>query len=129
MVLTARAENHVRGNDDLSDTIERLLAYQEAGADVLFAPRLGMEQINAVLEAIDRPLNVLVWPSLPPLAELAEAGVSRVSVGSSFAYAAYGALVEAARELREVGTYDFLQRARVGFYEGAREAFAQESQA
>jgi 2-methylisocitrate lyase-like PEP mutase family enzyme len=129
MVLTARAENHVRGNDDLGDTIERLLAYQEAGADVLFAPRLGgMEQIRAVLEAIDRPLNVLVWPSLPTVAELAEAGVSRVSVGSSFAFAAYGALVEAAHELRDAGTYSYLQRARVGFYEGARDAFSRPSQ-
>ncbi len=129
MVLTARAENHVHGNDDLSDTIERLLAYQQAGADVLFAPRLGgMEEIRTVLEAIDRPLNVLVWPALPPVAELAEAGVSRISVGSSFAFAAYGALLEAARELQGTGTYNYLQRARVGFYEGAREAFAQTSQ-
>lgn len=125
MVLTARAENHVHGVDDLDDTIERLLAYQQAGADVLFAPRVGgIEQIRTVLEAIERPLNVLVWPSLPPIAELAEAGVSRVSVGSSFAFAAYGALLGAGRELLETGTYDYLALARLGFYEGAREAFA-----
>ncbi len=125
MVLTARAENHVHGRHDLEDTIARLLAYQEAGADVLYAPRLrGIEQVRAVLDAVDRPLNVLVGPEVPPVAELAEAGVSRISVGSSFAFAAYGALVEAARELQGAGTYGFLERARVGYQEGAREAFA-----
>jgi 2-methylisocitrate lyase-like PEP mutase family enzyme len=124
MVLTARAENHVHGRHDLDDTIARLVAYQEAGADVLFAPRLrGMEQISAVLEAIDRPLNVLVWGNAPPVGELAAAGVRRVSVGSSFAFAAYGTLVEAAKELRDTGGYGFLERARVGYYEGAHEAF------
>ena len=62
LVLTARAENHVHGRHDLNDTIERLLSYQEAGADVLFAPRLrGIEQVRSVLQAIDVPLNVLVW--------------------------------------------------------------------
>jgi len=125
LVLTARAENHAHGRHDLDDTIRRLQAYQQAGADVLFAPRLrGIEQVRAVLRSIDRPLNVLVWTGVPPIAELAEAGVSRVSVGSSFAFAAYGTLVEAARELRDVGTYSYLERARVGYYEGANEAFA-----
>jgi 2-methylisocitrate lyase-like PEP mutase family enzyme len=129
LVLTARAENHVRGHDDLDDTIKRLVAYQEAGADVLFAPRLrGMREIEAVLQAIDRPLNVLVWPDLPPVAELARAGVSRISVGSSFAFAAYGALVEAAKELLEGGTHGYPERARVGYYEGGREAFAHEDE-
>jgi 2-methylisocitrate lyase-like PEP mutase family enzyme len=125
MVLTARAENHVHRRHDLEDTIARLIAYQEAGADVLFAPRLrGIEQVRAVLEAIDRPLNVLVWQDVPPVSELARAGVSRVSVGSAFAFAAYGTLVEAARELQDAGTYSYLERARVGYDEGAREAFA-----
>jgi 2-methylisocitrate lyase-like PEP mutase family enzyme len=125
MVLTARAENHVRGRHDLADTIARLVAYQEAGADVLFAPALrGMEQIRAVLQEIDRPLNVLAWRDLPPVAELAEAGVSRISVGSSFAFAAYGTLLEAATELQQRGTYTFLERARRGYYDGARDAFA-----
>ena len=125
MVLTARAENHAHGRHDLEDTIARLVAYQEAGADVLFAPRLrGMEQIREVLQAVDRPLNVLVWQEVPPVTELAEAGVSRVSVGSSFAFAAYGTLIEAARELQDTGTYAYLERARLGYYEGAREAFA-----
>jgi 2-methylisocitrate lyase-like PEP mutase family enzyme len=125
LVLTARAENHAHGQHDLEDTIARLIAYQEAGADVLFAPRLrGIEQIRAVLEAVDRPLNVLVWQNVPPVSELAEAGVSRVSVGSSFAFAAYGALIEAARELEDAGTYGFLERAWLGYNEGAREGFA-----
>ena len=127
MVLTARAENHVHGRHDLDDTIARLVAYQQAGADVLFAPRLrGIEQVRAVLDAIDRPLNVLVWPEVPSVAELGAAGVSRISVGSSFAFAAYGSLIEAARELRDAGTYGYLERARVGFADGAREAFARE---
>ena len=126
LVLTARAENHAHGRHDLDDTITRLQAYQQAGADVLFAPRLrGIEQVRAVLRSIDRPLNVLVWRGVPPIADLADAGVSRVSVGSSFAFAAYGTLLEAARELRDVGTYSYLERARVGYYEGANEAFAQ----
>jgi 2-methylisocitrate lyase-like PEP mutase family enzyme len=125
MVLTARAENHAHGRHDLSDTIGRLQAYQEAGADVLFAPRLrGIDQIRAVVQSIERPLNVLVWKGVPPVADLAEAGVSRVSVGSSFAFAAYGALVDAVRELQHAGTYGYLEGARVGYYEGAAEAFA-----
>lgn len=124
IILTARAENHAHGRHDLQDTIARLVAYQEAGADVLFAPRLrGMEQIREVLQAVDRPLNVLVWQEVPPVAELAEAGVSRVSVGSSFAFAAYGTLIEAARELQDTGTYGYLERARLGYYAGARDAF------
>jgi 2-methylisocitrate lyase-like PEP mutase family enzyme len=124
-VLTARAENHVHGHHDLDDTIARLLAYQEAGADVLFAPGLrGMEQVRAVLQEVDRPLNVLAGPKVPGVAELAEAGVSRVSVGSGFAFAAYGTLVEAANALKDAGTYGYFERARIGYYEGAREAFA-----
>jgi 2-methylisocitrate lyase-like PEP mutase family enzyme len=125
MVLTARAENHVRGHHDLADTIARLRAYEDAGADVLFAPGLrGMEQIRAVLQEIDRPLNVLAGPKVPSVAELGEAGVSRISVGSAFAFAAYGTLLEAATELRERGTYEYLELARRGYFEGAGEAFA-----
>jgi 2-methylisocitrate lyase-like PEP mutase family enzyme len=127
LVLTARAENHLRGQPVLDDTIERLIAYQEAGADVLYAPGLrDIEEIRAVLDAVERPLNVLVWRGLPPIAELGQAGVSRVSVGSTFAFAAYGALLDAGRELRERGTYDFLEPARRGFFEGAKDAFAVE---
>jgi 2-methylisocitrate lyase-like PEP mutase family enzyme len=125
LVLTARAENHLRGVDDLDDTIARLLAYQEAGADVLYAPGLrSIEQIRAVLEAVDRPLNVLTAPGLPSVAELAAAGVSRVSVGGAFAFAAYGALLDAATELRDDGTYGYLERARHGYADGVRTALA-----
>jgi 2-methylisocitrate lyase-like PEP mutase family enzyme len=125
MVLTARAENHAHSHHDLEDTIARLLNYQEAGADVLFAPGIrGSEQVRAVLDAIERPLNVLVWPGVPSIAELAALGVSRVSVGSSFAFAAYGTLIEAARELQGRNSYGFLERARLGYFEGAGEAFA-----
>jgi 2-methylisocitrate lyase-like PEP mutase family enzyme len=126
MVLTARAENHLHVRADSDDTIARLRAYQDAGADVLYAPGLrSMEEIRAVLDSVERPVNVLAWPGVPPIAELAEAGVSRVSVGSSFAFAAYGGLIEAATELRDSGTYGYLERAGRGYYEGARHAFAE----
>jgi 2-methylisocitrate lyase-like PEP mutase family enzyme len=115
LVLTARAENLIHGRRDLDDTIERLRAYQAAGADVLYAPGLRtMDEIRAVLEAVERPVNVLALPGVPSVNELAEAGVSRVSVGGAFAFAAYGALVEAAEELRGRGTYDYLERAGIG---------------
>jgi 2-methylisocitrate lyase-like PEP mutase family enzyme len=108
LVLTARAENHLRGRDDLDDTIARLQAYAVAGADVLYAPALGgLEEIRRVVAAIDRPLNVLARPGVPPVAELAQAGVARVSVGAGFAFAALGALVDAATELRDRGTYEY----------------------
>src|SRR5438034_7817192 len=101
LVLTARAENLIRGNPDLADTIARLQAYQEAGADVLYAPGLRRaEDIRAVVDSVDRPVNVLARPGTPSVPELAELGVRRVSVGGAFAFAALGALVEAARELQ-----------------------------
>jgi 2-methylisocitrate lyase-like PEP mutase family enzyme len=125
VVLTARAENHLHGRHDFDDTIARLVAFQEAGADVLFAPRLrGIEQVSAVLQALERPLSVLAGPEVPSIAELGKVGVSRISVGSTFAFASYGALIEAARELQREGTYHYLEQARVGYFEGAREAFA-----
>ena len=83
-----------------------------------------MEEIRAVLDSVDRPINVLVVPGLPPVAELAEAGVSRVSIGSAFAYDAYGALIQAATEFRNLGTYGFLDRALNAYRELARETFA-----
>ena len=105
MLLTGRAENHIRGVDDLDDTINRLIAYRDAGADVVYAPGLtDREQIARVVEAVRAPLNVLASPSGPSLGELASAGVRRVSTGSLLAGAAYGALLEGARELREEGT-------------------------
>jgi 2-methylisocitrate lyase-like PEP mutase family enzyme len=124
MVLTARAENLIRGRDDLGDTIARLQAYQEAGADVLFAPGLKTAQdIRQVVESVDRPVNVLALAGTPTVAELAALGVARVSVGGAFAFAALGALREAAEELRDRGTYGYLERTAVGV-QTARAAFA-----
>lgn len=112
LVLTGRAENHIRGVSDLADTIARLQAYQEAGADVLYAPGLTeAAHIRRVVESVDRPVNVLARPGLPPVAELGRLGVRRVSVGGGFALVAYGALATAARELLQQGTYGFLHQA------------------
>ena len=123
LILTARAENHVRGRKDLADTIARLQAFQEAGADVLFAPGLKrIEDIREVVGSVDRPVNVLARPGAPPVSELAAAGVSRVSVGGGFAFAAIGAVVEAGLELLDEGTYTFWERARPG-WERAHSAF------
>jgi 2-methylisocitrate lyase-like PEP mutase family enzyme len=123
MVLTARAENHIRGREDLGDTIARLQAYQEAGADVLFAPGLtSAEDIRRVVESVDRPVSVLAMRGTPSTAELAALGVARVSVGGAFAFAALGALREAAEELRDRGTYGYLGRTAFGI-EAARPAF------
>jgi 2-methylisocitrate lyase-like PEP mutase family enzyme len=108
LVLTGRAENHIRGVDDLDDTIARLIAYRDAGADVVYAPGLtDLEQIARVVEAVGIPLNVLALASGPSLGELASAGVRRISTGSLLAGAAYGALLEGARELREEGTSSY----------------------
>ena len=105
MVLTARAENHIRGVDDLDDTIARLLAYREAGADVVYAPGLvDLERIAAVVEAVRVPVNVLALPGGPSVRELEQAGVRRVSTGSLLASAAYAALLAGAQELQEQGT-------------------------
>jgi 2-methylisocitrate lyase-like PEP mutase family enzyme len=115
LVLTARAENYLHGRPDLADTITRLQAYQEAGADVLYAPGLtSLDEIRQVVSAVDLPVNVLALPGGPTVPELAQAGVRRVSVGGAFAFAALGAVVEAARELREQGSYGFLELARSG---------------
>ncbi|MEQ1787287.1 MAG: isocitrate lyase/phosphoenolpyruvate mutase family protein, partial [Acidimicrobiales bacterium] len=108
-VLTARAENFLHDRPDLADTIERLQAFQEAGADVLYAPGLrDLTQIRTVVRAVDRPVNVLVLPGGPAVAELAEAGVRRISVGGAFSYVAAGAVAAAARELLEHGTTEFM---------------------
>jgi 2-methylisocitrate lyase-like PEP mutase family enzyme len=99
--LTARAENHIRGNPDLDDTIARLQAYEQAGADVLYAPGLrSTEEIRAVCEAVSRPVNVLAVPSLS-FAEIAEAGGRRVSVGGALTWVAVKAFADAAAALRE----------------------------
>ena len=123
LVLTARAENYLYGNTDLADTIARLQAYQQAGADVLYAPGLTqIDDIRAVVSEVDRPVNVLAMPAVPPVAELAAAGVSRVSVGGAFAFAALGALVDAATELRDKGTYGYFAGTAAG-RDAARAAF------
>jgi 2-methylisocitrate lyase-like PEP mutase family enzyme len=115
LVLTARAENHIHGVDDLGDTLARLLAFQEVGADVLYAPGLTkIDDIREVVTSVDRPVNVLALPGAPPVAELAEAGVGRISIGGGFAYVAMGAVVAAAKELREQGTYGFWETAGAG---------------
>lgn len=115
LVLTARAENHIHGRDELADTIARLRSYEEAGADVLYAPGLrSMNDIRAVLGAVQKPLNVLAMPGVPSVGELADAGVSRVSVGGAFASAAYAALLGAASELRDEGTYGYFEASRAG---------------
>ncbi|MEB2346274.1 MAG: isocitrate lyase/phosphoenolpyruvate mutase family protein [Deltaproteobacteria bacterium] len=112
LVLTARCENFLRGKPDLADTIARLQAYQEAGADVLYAPALAtVEQVRSVVAEIDRPLNVLVLPGGPTVPELFAAGAKRVSTGGALASAAQHALVEAARELLGAGTQEFWKRA------------------
>jgi len=105
LVLTARAENHIHGIDDLGDTIARLVAYRNAGAGVVYAPGLTrIDQIAAVVEAVGIPVNVLALPNGPSVAELAAAGVRRVSTGGALARASYGALLAGARELLAEGT-------------------------
>lgn len=123
VVLTARAENHLHGRPDLADTIERLQRYQEAGADVLYAPGVAeLDDIRRLVELVDLPVNVLTYPGAPTVAELAALGVRRISVGGAFAFAGLGAVVEAATELRDQGTYWFIERARAGSA-AARRAF------
>jgi 2-methylisocitrate lyase-like PEP mutase family enzyme len=108
--LTARAENYLHGRSDLEDTIKRLQAYQEAGADVLYAPGLSAkEDIAAVVKSLDRPVNVLMgMPGVAlSLTDLSAMGVRRVSVGGSLCRAALGGLLRAAREMRDDGTFTF----------------------
>jgi 2-methylisocitrate lyase-like PEP mutase family enzyme len=101
--LTARAENHIRGNPDLQDTIRRLRAFQDAGADVLYAPGLrSSEEIRAVCESVSKPVNVLALPGLT-LAEIVGAGARRVSVGGGLTWVAVKAMVEAAVAIRDAG--------------------------
>jgi len=108
LVLTARAENYLHGRADLADTITRLQAYQAAGADVLYAPGISAaSDLRSLVSSVDLPVNVLALPAVPPVAELTEIGVKRVSVGGAFAWAALGAAADAARELLEQGTYGY----------------------
>ena len=113
-MLTARAENFIAGRPDLADTIARLQAYQDAGADVLYAPGLTtLDRIATVVRSVDRPVNVLM--GLPHVAldraALSAQGVRRISIGSALARAAYGELLRGAREMGERGTFTFADRA------------------
>jgi 2-methylisocitrate lyase-like PEP mutase family enzyme len=115
MVLTARCENHLHGRHDLGETIARLQAYAQAGADVLYAPGVrDLTDIRRIVAETDRPVNVLAMSGMPPVSELASAGVSRVSVGGAFAFCAYGALAQAATELRTSGSYEYGSLAAAG---------------
>lgn len=115
LVLTARCENHIHGIDDLDDTIARLQAYVAAGAEVVYAPGLAdLGQIGAVVSAVGVPVNVLILPGGPSVAQLGEAGVRRISTGGLLARIANGAMVAAAERLRDDGvintTEPFLSR-------------------
>src|SRR4029453_11038599 len=101
--LTARAENHIRGNADLADTIRRLQSFEEAGADVLYAPGLGtIEEIRALCDAVSKPVNVLAIPGLS-VAEIVDAGAQRISVGGSLTWVAVKAFADAAGAIRDRG--------------------------
>jgi len=109
--LTARAENHIRGNPNLDDTILRLEAFETAGADVLYAPGLAtVEEIGRVCAAVGKPVNVLARPSLT-FDEIAGAGAQRVSVGGSLTWTAVDALVSAAEAIRDRGDFSVLRSA------------------
>jgi 2-methylisocitrate lyase-like PEP mutase family enzyme len=109
VVLTARAENHLHGVDDLDETITRLKAYRDAGAEVVFAPGLtDPEQIRRLVQAVELPVNVIASPKGPSVPALAALGVRRVSTGGSLARAAYGAIASAAAELQGPGTSTYL---------------------
>jgi 2-methylisocitrate lyase-like PEP mutase family enzyme len=106
--LTARAENHIRGNPDLEDTIARLQAYEAAGADVLYAPGLRTaEDIRAVCDAVSKPVNVLARRDLS-VSEIAAAGGRRISVGGALTWVAVGALAAAAEQIRDRGDFSAL---------------------
>ena len=112
--LTARAENYLVGKPDLNDTIKRLQAYQDAGADVLYAPGLASkDDIAAVVRSVDRPVNVVMGLQgvQLSLAELSAIGVKRISIGSALSRAALGAFLRAAEEMRQHGTFTFAEQA------------------
>jgi 2-methylisocitrate lyase-like PEP mutase family enzyme len=101
--LTARAENHIRGNADLADTIRRLQSFEEAGADVLYAPGLAtIEEIRALCDAVSKPVNVLAIPGLS-VAEIVDTGAQRISVGGSLTWVAVRAFADAASAIRDRG--------------------------
>ncbi|MGI8703426.1 MAG: isocitrate lyase/PEP mutase family protein [Candidatus Limnocylindrales bacterium] len=115
VVLTARAENHLYGAGDLEDTILRLAAYRNAGADVVYAPGLvDPQEISRLVDEVQAPVNVLALRHGPSVPELAGLGVRRVSTGGGLARAAYGAMMAAARELQTAGTSTYLDEAIPG---------------
>jgi 2-methylisocitrate lyase-like PEP mutase family enzyme len=112
--LTARAENYIAGRPDLNDTIRRLQAYQQAGADVLYAPGISTkDEITAIVSSTDRPVNVLAGLKGIglSLAELSDLGVKRVSVGAALTRLALGSFLRAAREMQDRGTFEFADEA------------------
>lgn len=112
-MLTARAENFLHGRPDLDDTLRRLQAYEAVGANVLYAPALpGLDAIKTVCGALSKPLNVLAGGKHPfSVEELSAAGVQRISLGSALSRAALGALMRAAREIMDKGTFSFIPEA------------------
>jgi 2-methylisocitrate lyase-like PEP mutase family enzyme len=109
-MLTARAENFIHGRPDLDDTIARLQAFEAAGADVLYAPGLrSLDQIRTVCDAVSKPVNVVAGLGgvAFTVAELSDAGVSRISLGSTLSRLAYGAFIRAAKEMQADGTFGF----------------------
>jgi 2-methylisocitrate lyase-like PEP mutase family enzyme len=107
-MLTARAENHIRGNPDLDDTIARLQAYEHAGADVLYAPGLRTgDEVATVCDAVSKPVNVLALPSLS-MPEIVGAGAQRVSLGGALTWTAVGGMAAAAEEIRRLGVFSSL---------------------
>ncbi|HEX6196826.1 MAG TPA: isocitrate lyase/phosphoenolpyruvate mutase family protein [Jiangellaceae bacterium] len=112
LVVTARAENHLYGVNDLDDTTTRLQAYRDAGADVVYAPALTeAADIEALVNGVGAPANVLALPGVPPVPELEKLGVRRVSTGGALAWAAYGALARAGREILRNGTTSYFDAA------------------
>jgi len=116
LVVTARAEGYLREKEpDRDEIIGRLQAYQEAGADVLFAPGpVDPETVSAIVSSLDRPVNVLARKGAPPVAELGKLGVARISVGGALAFTAIGGWIGAARELHEQGTYSYFDQMAEG---------------
>jgi 2-methylisocitrate lyase-like PEP mutase family enzyme len=107
--LTARAENYLHGRSDLDDTIKRLQAFEQAGADVLYAPGLrDVEDIRTVCAALSKPVNVLALAGSPSVELLSAAGVRRISLGSGFFNTALGAFLRAAKDVHEHGTFGCL---------------------
>jgi 2-methylisocitrate lyase-like PEP mutase family enzyme len=113
-VFTARAENLLRNRPDLDDTIRRLQAFEQAGADVLYAPGIGdIDTVRTICSAVGKPVNVLVTPNFT-VKTLAEAGARRISLGSKLTTAAFGTLQAASREMLDKGSFEF-SRQGVGF--------------